>query len=817
MYFLANLPTYNWNLQKINDKSNYEKFETLEKVIKALQQEKNYHYRIGGFKEFDKLLKYVIDIDGIDDNYSIEQILDELILFISEKCDTTLTYSDFAITYNDNYHNTGKASYHVVIKTKIDTVANQKIFALELDQNIFFNGKIDTSIYTGTNNSGKWFRMPNQKKSDGAPGLHRLYEGSNLEDFVLEYIPQDATELNLKKILENPSNIPQKKKPKIIIPKITNNNSIPVANKYFNYDKLQLFADLLDLVPEQQASDYNQWLKIMFIIKNELGEMGKDVSHLFSKKSNKYDEQKVNDFWDNKLNPKDIDNKASIASLYYICSNINSEETTKINKRYTSTLKNKLTILFTQDSLAKILQEEFGDDIVYIYEGNNKQKAERYGFEKNNWIIWDGIIRKKISEDLYGLLLANYPEAVATKYLNKLKDYKFQTNIVDAHRTFGKYRSKNEYDIDPDILAFKNTLYNLKTFQFIQRTYKDDVLFTTNYDWQEPTQDQLEKAHDILDKIFINKDVKELVLEILSTGLCGKNLQKFIIFIGKGRNGKGVLDWIMKHCLGDYYYSADNQLLTKEATDGPNPALANMAKKRYVIYDEVPSKPLQNNIIRKQTGGGNITARGLHQAQTEHKNLTTNVAATNELPRFRDELKPSDIDRLIIIDFPNKFVDNQDDFDTYSNMDIPNVYWMDKQIEEKIQSEYRCAFMKILMEANIRYEKRGHFLIPPEVKQFTDTYIKESSLLISWLQDNYENTGEKTDFIQLGQEYKSFFSICDANNKSKYKLKKNFFNFFIESKDYCNSYREKHNYTTVNGTKTSSRNVLIGWRKIINV
>ena len=49
----------------------------------------------------------------------------------------------------------------------------------------------------------------------------------------------------------------------------------------------------------------------------------------------------------------------------------------------------------------------------------------------------------------------------------------------------------------------------------------------------------------VLEQILPFEDVCHLVLFVLASRLSGRAIEKFFIFNGKGRNGKGVLDEFM--------------------------------------------------------------------------------------------------------------------------------------------------------------------------------------------------------------------------------------------------------------------------------
>jgi len=116
------------------------------------------------------------------------------------------------------------------------------------------------------------------------------------------------------------------------------------------------------------------------------------------------------------------------------------------------------------------------------------------------------------------------------------------------------------------------------------------------------------------------EEERECYLRILSTGLSGVALEKFIIENGVGGNGKGLSNDQMLCSLGNYGLIGNNALLTEKRKTGANPESANLHKKRYVVFREPSSRDkFENSAIKELTGGGNFSARGLYQSDTKKR------------------------------------------------------------------------------------------------------------------------------------------------------------------------------------------------------
>jgi putative DNA primase/helicase len=105
-----------------------------------------------------------------------------------------------------------------------------------------------------------------------------------------------------------------------------------------------------------------------------------------------------------------------------------------------------------------------------------------------------------------------------------------------------------------------------------------------------------------------------LLLFVLSTALSGRAIEKFFVFNGAGRNGKGFLNEFMKVLLGDYFEYVSPIILTedpkKKSSAQASPEMAKLSKMRYVVCKEPPkNQPIHNNVMKDLTGGGEVQAR----------------------------------------------------------------------------------------------------------------------------------------------------------------------------------------------------------------
>ena len=282
--------------------------------------------------------------------------------------------------------------------------------------------------------------------------------------------------------------------------------------------------------------------------------------------------------------------------------------------------------------------------------------------------------------------------------------------------------------------------------------------------------------NNIINNIFPIENERELYLSILSTGLEGRCLEKFTIANGNGRNGKGLLHDLYLCGLGDYGLIANSAILFEPSKTGSNPEKNNIDKKRFVIFREPPEKSkFENSIVKELTGGGNFSARGHHESNTEKKLYCTIIVECNKKPLFAEEPTQADIMRLIDVYFRSSFVE-EDELINESNY----IYKGNKIYKSNtFQNEHKCALLKILFEKYKKYKENDYkFIIPEAIKQRTQLYLELSCNILGWFKDNYDKTDNKTDIIKLKDLFSDFKESDYYDNLTKNDKRKYNYSFF---------------------------------------
>ena len=254
MFRVVSVPEY-----KSSWLSNIVSFDDIQEVEKILETDKYYHSVI------DSKMDYMLffDIDGLED---IHAFINNMIIYLNDVYYTNLTIDD--ISYTQNNIHTDK--YHITIPKIYSTIQEQKNICKNfINKYPEYKGIYDSTVYS----NNRLFRLPNQSKGDSSSGVHIIKKGC-ISDFIPENkgiidimdnvpdIDSDVSELDsYMSDLNSESN--------------TTNDSI-----VHKYDRINTFLGMLN---KDRCVNYDDWLHVGIIIKNELGEQGFNIFNKFSK------------------------------------------------------------------------------------------------------------------------------------------------------------------------------------------------------------------------------------------------------------------------------------------------------------------------------------------------------------------------------------------------------------------------------------------------------------------------------------------------------------------------------------------------------
>ena len=550
---------------------------------------------------------------------------------------------------------------------------------------------------------------------------------------------------------------------------------------YISDQEIQDIFELISMLSDERADDYNLWLSVGFALHN-IDSNSEDLLLIwddFSRRSSKYVHGACEEKWENMK-----DNGLGIGSIYHWASTDNSDKYREFrNKQIRTYIEQSMT--GTNVDIAKVLHKMYKHDYVCASIKNKRW----YRFKRHRWIEdEDGIsLRNKISNELvkeYCNLISYYNEKMEyfeelfddcedkikkcelessikqletkidklTIITKNLKTTSFIDNIMkECKGLFYNKEFTDKVDENHFLFGFKNGVLDLKTGEFRDGRPEDYMTLSTEIEYEEYSEDMpyLKNIKEFINKVQPNESTRKYMLILLSSLLEGHNAdESFHLWTGVGGNGKSKINELVVSCFGSYSTKLPITLLTgkRGASNAASPEVVESKGKRYAYLEE-PSEGERINVglMKEFSGGDKIKGRPLWNNFIEFKPQFKMILFCNEPPKV-----PADDQgtwrRIKALEFPSKFVDNPK---------FPNEYRKDKYLSEKIP-KWSQSFMALLVHYYFNHYKKDGLFIPNEVVQFTDQYQREMDVYADFFNNMLERTSNKEDKISLTEIYDDF-------------------------------------------------------------
>ena len=217
----------------------------------------------------------------------------------------------------------------------------------------------------------------------------------------------------------------------------------------------------------------------------------------------------------------------------------------------------------------------------------------------------------------------------------------------------------SKLDNDPYLLNLQNGTLNLKTGELQKHNPHDFITKVCGGEF-DPQMKFDATVHcpewnKFLGEVLPDADTREFLAQLMGVSLVGTQLEHMLLILhGNGRNGKGAFERAMRNAMGDYGVSAASDLFTAHA-GAHTTSQTDLMGKRLAVIDETESNAkLSESLVKKMTGGGEHTARRMHQNNIRFPMTWLAMMITNHLPGITGT-SAAMWDRLIVIKFPVYF------------------------------------------------------------------------------------------------------------------------------------------------------------------
>ncbi len=529
---------------------------------------------------------------------------------------------------------------------------------------------------------------------------------------------------------------------------------------------------ILDLISPDV--EYGDWIKIGMSLKNAGFQFDDWLN--WSKRGDKFSQR---DYCKMERNWSGFDRYETVkfgTLCYYAKTHspekwkeIKSNLLTKNEYMFVETLDKNENIQITQKNIGRLFFKQFKDE--YVYDDG------WFVINPKSGIIMD-LSTKMVEVDMFGRL-SDYLEDLLMKLIKGAdtpEDKKKYTNmLMKTHSTsflkgafsfkesaFKELEFRDKLNSKPNIIGFKNGVYDIDTQEFRRGTKEDYVNEYNHFDWTDKTD--CEFFNDFLYSLWEDWEMVKWFKKHLGSLYYGGNKEEKVYFwIGKGRNGKGTIDTLIKETLTPQYANMDISYFTshKKGEGRPEPEVVKLKNKKIVMTTEPDDDvKLISSTIKRISGNDTLSARALYSNKMEYiKSDFKVVIQTNHKANFTD-VDDGLLNRIVCIPFPFQFLDEM-------AYDFTNVRHRrgDADLKKTLRSKKMEFFNFIMTECIPLYRKEGINDFPPLVQEGNDEYRRSVDEVGYWVKTGLIETKDKKDKISTADCYDNF--ACWRNEECK--------------------------------------------------
>lgn len=343
------------------------------------------------------------------------------------------------------------------------------------------------------------------------------------------------------------------------------------------------------------------------------------------------------------------------------------------------------------------------------------------------------------------------------KALLRLLTVAGRDKALEALSTFPDYSTDgHDWDRDPYMLGTASGVVNQRTGALAFKHWQDGSSLLVSKSTRvrfvpEATCPQFDAF--LLDVMGGDEEMVRFLWRWYGMAAIGNTVeQKFMMMLGRGRNGKFVLTSTMRHALGDYSTAPDSSLYMRSkrgtaTSDAPRADLLDLLGVRETTMSEPTGGAFNEELLKAHTGSDPIRARTLHsKVFVQFDPSHTIVILTNELPSITD-VGPSMQGRVVVVPFTVSYLGRED-------RDLP----------ERLKSEAEGILAHRIREAKA-YITEGLGPIPKRVIEASAEFISDNDPLGPYLTARCVlapgDSKTKIKTVDLRQDYEQWCALSE--------------------------------------------------------
>lgn len=318
--------------------------------------------------------------------------------------------------------------------------------------------------------------------------------------------------------------------------------------------------------------------------------------------------------------------------------------------------------------------------------------------------------------------------------------------FTSSHRVkeaieFVKRATYNEM-LEPavNLLPVENGVLDLD--KGILLNYTSDDFFTAKLPVRFDSAADCPEVKQFMAEILPSETDQENAWEIIAYCLLRAHpIQKGVMLIGEGSNGKSVFLGIVNSLLGpENCTNISLQNLCENRF-----SLIHLHRKYANIFADLPANPLKwLGYFKLLTGGDMIGGEKKFGGFVNFRNYAKLLFSCNQLPNSYDDTDAF-YRRWLLMNFPMKFEGDRRD---------------PKKIEKVTSSSELSGILNIALAKLKLLLQRGDFTATPTTNLLREQYLRKSNPTAGFIIDCLEEEPEAGAFVEKGELYRAFVQYC---------------------------------------------------------
>ena len=553
--------------------------------------------------------------------------------------------------------------------------------------------------------------------------------------------------------------------------------------------KLKEIHDMTMILPDEDADDYNKWLRVGWALFNTSNTDYMFYTWmLFSSMSSKFDYADIplyysEKYWGGFVSGMEKGYTAG-SIIYWAREYWKKHSTCDADNKYLQIKKQTVDYFIEQSiehttdfSLATALYHYCRDRFICSdIKGDTWYEFKNHKYKMNDSGVSLSLL---MSNDFYQLYF-DIMLAHTTKIKNepddeqKWKDGRVRlkaltsicTRLRDMPKKGPTMKAAKElfYDVDFNdkidknsyLLGCNNGVVDFEKNVFRPGDNADYITKSTKLDYipvSKISQEIKDEINEFMRTLFPVPDLLEYMWQMLASCLVGNNKnQSFHIFTGVGSNGKSLLMKLMKYVLGEYYGVVPLGVVTDKRSKigSVSPEIFQLIGTRLAVINE-PSAgdKINEGPMKALTGGDDIQARALFKSSVTFTPSFKLAVCTNVLFDI-DATDEGTWRRIKVVPFLSHFADNPDPANEYD-------FKKDMNLEDKMLKNWVEPFLSMLVE--VAFKTGGLVQTKCElVDSKSKEYRNNQDHIMNFIDEKIkEAPGEKIKKGELAREFEDWF------------------------------------------------------------